>query len=117
MLGAAAAGPRQCRHRARPRARLWHRRYRRAEPATSCHPTARRALVREPRAGCDWRQCRDAACRFRPAGRALSDAVAMIDPGRLKTRLTIQAPSELDDGQGGVTRSFTTIATVWAAVT
>jgi len=41
----------------------------------------------------------------------------MIDPGRLKTRLAIQAPSELDDGQGGVTRSFTTVATVWAAVT
>jgi head-tail adaptor len=41
----------------------------------------------------------------------------MTDPGRLKTRLAIQAPSELEDGQGGVTRSFTTVATVWAAVT
>ena len=41
----------------------------------------------------------------------------MIDPGRLKTRLLIQAPSETDDGQGGVVRSFTTLATVWAAVT
>jgi head-tail adaptor len=41
----------------------------------------------------------------------------MTDPGRLKTRLMIQAPSELDDGQGGVTRTFTTVATVWAAVT
>jgi head-tail adaptor len=41
----------------------------------------------------------------------------MTDPGRLKTRLVIQAPSELDDGQGGVTRTFITVARVWAAVT
>ena len=41
----------------------------------------------------------------------------MIDPGRLKTRLQIQAPVETDDGQGGVARSFATLATVWAAVT
>ncbi len=41
----------------------------------------------------------------------------MIDPGRLKTRLAIQSPVETDDGQGGVARSFTTLATVWAAVT
>ena len=40
----------------------------------------------------------------------------MIDPGRLKTRLVIQAPVETDDGQGGVTRSFATQALVWAAV-
>jgi head-tail adaptor len=30
----------------------------------------------------------------------------MIDPGRLKTRLTIEAPVESDDGQGGVTLSY-----------
>jgi SPP1 family predicted phage head-tail adaptor len=41
----------------------------------------------------------------------------MTDPGRLKTRLVIEAPVEADDGEGGVTRSFTTVATVWAAVT
>jgi SPP1 family predicted phage head-tail adaptor len=41
----------------------------------------------------------------------------MIDPGRLKTRLQIQAPVETDDGQGGVTRSFTTLTTAWAEVT
>jgi SPP1 family predicted phage head-tail adaptor len=41
----------------------------------------------------------------------------MIDPGRLKTRLSIEAPVEVDDGQGGVVRSTTTLATVWAAVT
>jgi SPP1 family predicted phage head-tail adaptor len=40
----------------------------------------------------------------------------MIDPGRLKTRLVIEAPDEADDGQGGVARAFTTVATVWAAV-
>jgi SPP1 family predicted phage head-tail adaptor len=40
----------------------------------------------------------------------------MIDPGRLKTRLSIEAPVEVDDGQGGVMRSTTTLATVWAAV-
>src|SRR3954454_24397669 len=41
----------------------------------------------------------------------------MIDPGRLKTRLQVQAPVETDDGQGGVTRSYTTMATAWAQVT
>lgn len=40
----------------------------------------------------------------------------MIDPGRLKTRLVIEAPVEADDGQGGVTRSYSAVATVWAAV-
>ncbi|KIZ40215.1 MULTISPECIES: head-tail adaptor protein [Rhodopseudomonas] len=41
----------------------------------------------------------------------------MIDPGRLKSRLAIEAPVEADDGQGGVTRSYATQAVVWAAVT
>lgn len=41
----------------------------------------------------------------------------MIDPGALKTRLTIEAPVELPDGQGGVTRSYTTFARAWAQVT
>ena len=41
----------------------------------------------------------------------------MIDPGKLKTRLQIQAPVEADDGQGGVTRSFATLTTAWAEVT
>jgi head-tail adaptor len=41
----------------------------------------------------------------------------MIDPGRLKTRLLIQAPVETDDGQGGVARSYTTLTTAWAQVT
>jgi len=37
--------------------------------------------------------------------------------GRLKTRLVLEAPSETPDGQGGVTRSYSAVATVWAAVT
>lgn len=41
----------------------------------------------------------------------------MIDPGRLKTRLQVQAPVETDDGQGGVVRSYTTLTTAWAQVT
>jgi SPP1 family predicted phage head-tail adaptor len=41
----------------------------------------------------------------------------MIDPGKLKTRLLIQMPVEMPDGQGGVARSYATLATVWAAVT
>jgi head-tail adaptor len=40
----------------------------------------------------------------------------MIDPGRLKTRLLLQAPVEADDGQGGVLRDYATLARVWAAV-
>ena len=41
----------------------------------------------------------------------------MIDPGKLKTRLQIQAPVETDDGQGGVSRAYATLTTAWAAVT
>ncbi|MGM4921689.1 head-tail adaptor protein [Tardiphaga sp. 804_B3_N1_9] len=40
----------------------------------------------------------------------------MIDPGRLKTRLVIEAPIEADDGQGGVARSYSAVTTIWAAV-
>ncbi len=41
----------------------------------------------------------------------------MIDPGQLKTRLTLQQPVETPDDQGGVTRTWSTFATVWAQVT
>ena len=41
----------------------------------------------------------------------------MIDAGALKTRLTLEAPVETDDGQGGVARSYATFAKVWAQVT
>lgn len=37
--------------------------------------------------------------------------------GRLKTRLVLEAPNETPDGQGGVTRSYSAVATIWAAVT
>lgn len=40
----------------------------------------------------------------------------MIDPGRLKTRLLVEAPQESDDGQGGVVRGYSTAGTVWAAL-
>ena len=41
----------------------------------------------------------------------------MIDPGQLKTRLVIQQPVETPDDQGGVVRTWSTFATVWAQVT
>ena len=40
----------------------------------------------------------------------------MIDPGALKTCLTIEAPVETDDGQGGVARDYAPFAKVWAKV-
>jgi SPP1 family predicted phage head-tail adaptor len=36
--------------------------------------------------------------------------------GDLNRRLTLQAPSETDDGQGGVARSYETVTTLWAQV-
>jgi SPP1 family predicted phage head-tail adaptor len=41
----------------------------------------------------------------------------VTQPGALDRRLALQAPVESDDGAGGVTRAFTTIARVWAQVT
>lgn len=40
----------------------------------------------------------------------------MIDPGRLNRRLTLLAPVETDDGQGGVVRSSVAQAVLWASV-
>jgi SPP1 family predicted phage head-tail adaptor len=40
----------------------------------------------------------------------------MSDPGRLNRRLALEAPVETPDGVGGVTRSYQTIATLWASV-
>jgi SPP1 family predicted phage head-tail adaptor len=40
----------------------------------------------------------------------------MIDPGRLKTRLVLEAPVETPDGQGGVVRGYEIAATVWASL-
>lgn len=39
-----------------------------------------------------------------------------IDPGLLNRRLELQAPVETPDGAGGVTRSFSTVATLWASL-
>jgi SPP1 family predicted phage head-tail adaptor len=40
----------------------------------------------------------------------------MIDPGQLNRRLTLEAPVDIDDGAGGVIRSFAAVATLWAQV-
>jgi len=40
----------------------------------------------------------------------------MIDPGRLNRRLVLEEPVEAPDGAGGVTRSFASVATLWAEV-
>ena len=41
----------------------------------------------------------------------------MTGPGELRHRLVLEAPVETPDGAGGVTRSYATLATVWAKVT
>jgi SPP1 family predicted phage head-tail adaptor len=40
----------------------------------------------------------------------------MSNPGLLRHRLVLEAPVESDDGAGGVTRSYVTVATLWAEV-
>lgn len=39
-----------------------------------------------------------------------------MQAGRLDRRLVLEAPAETDDGAGGVTRSYATVATLWAQV-
>jgi SPP1 family predicted phage head-tail adaptor len=41
----------------------------------------------------------------------------MTDPGALRHRLVLEEPIEPPDGAGGVTRSYATVTTLWAAVT
>jgi len=41
----------------------------------------------------------------------------MTQPGALNRRLVLEAPVESDDGAGGVTRSYASVAVVWAQVT
>jgi SPP1 family predicted phage head-tail adaptor len=41
----------------------------------------------------------------------------VTQPGDLNRRLVLQAPTEGDDGAGGVTRAYTFLARVWAQVT
>jgi len=38
-------------------------------------------------------------------------------PGELNRRLVLEAPSESDDGAGGVVRGYTAVTTLWAQVT
>lgn len=40
----------------------------------------------------------------------------IIDPGALSARLTLEGPVETPDGQGGVERSFSPLATLWARI-
>ena len=41
----------------------------------------------------------------------------MTDAGTLNRRLTLEEPVETPDGAGGVTRSYQTLATLWAELT
>jgi SPP1 family predicted phage head-tail adaptor len=41
----------------------------------------------------------------------------MSNPGLLRHRLVLEAPVESADGAGGVVRSYSTAATLWAEVT
>ncbi len=40
----------------------------------------------------------------------------MSDPGTFRSRLALEAPVEAPDGAGGVTRSYESVATLWAEV-
>jgi SPP1 family predicted phage head-tail adaptor len=40
----------------------------------------------------------------------------MMNTGDLKYRLVLEQPVESADGAGGVTRSYTSVATLWASV-
>ena len=40
----------------------------------------------------------------------------MTTIGELRLRLTLEAPAEIDDGEGGVMRSWNAVADLWAAV-
>ncbi len=40
----------------------------------------------------------------------------MTTPGELNRRLVLEAPSETDDGAGGVTRLYDVVTTLWAQI-
>jgi SPP1 family predicted phage head-tail adaptor len=40
----------------------------------------------------------------------------VIDPGRLRRRLVLEAPMETADGAGGGSSAYTAVATLWGAV-
>ncbi|PWW02213.1 SPP1 family predicted phage head-tail adaptor [Hoeflea marina] len=39
-----------------------------------------------------------------------------LDPGRLTARLVLEAPDDLDDGQGGAVPGWATVASLWGLV-
>lgn len=39
-----------------------------------------------------------------------------LDPGTLRHRLYVEAPYEVPDGMGGVTRAFETVGLVWGLI-
>lgn len=41
----------------------------------------------------------------------------MSDPGRLRYRFDLEAPVDVDDGAGGVERTYALIGRLWAAMT
>ena len=43
-------------------------------------------------------------------------SAAVFNIGALNRRLTLEAPAETADGSGGVTRSYSAVATLWASV-
>jgi SPP1 family predicted phage head-tail adaptor len=40
----------------------------------------------------------------------------MTAPGELRTRLVLEQPVDTPDGSGGVTRSYASVTTLWAAL-
>lgn len=39
-----------------------------------------------------------------------------VDPGRLSARLRLETPTDLPDGQGGLTEGWTPLASLWGRV-
>ncbi|MFA7415239.1 MAG: phage head closure protein [Rhizobium sp.] len=42
--------------------------------------------------------------------------IADFDPGEMTARLTLQAPADLPDGQGGATAGFSDVTALWARI-
>ncbi|MEM5493998.1 phage head closure protein [Hoeflea sp. AS16] len=40
----------------------------------------------------------------------------VVDPGRLNARLDLETPTEISDGQGGVSEGWELVASVWGRV-
>lgn len=39
-----------------------------------------------------------------------------VDPGRLNARLLLEAPTDVPDGQGGVSEGWTSVASLWGRI-